>query len=110
MRTLIDIQNERKKVASELADDPKNQMIKERYSLLKRIEAYMSLNPREKYLIDQREKLEAKIKSLKDGYDFWLKNNKPSDVDMKKAYSFYADKMELNKYRMQLRVVNEILG
>lgn len=79
-------------------------------SFLHQLLLYVETNPSEDFLNKEKERLNKIITSLENGFDFWSKHNKPTDVDAKKLRSYYNKEMGITKFKNQLKAVNTILN
>jgi hypothetical protein len=76
---------------------------------LRTIEKYLETNPSEEYLKKERARMERILKAKNDQYEYWLKHNKPFEVEPKDARSFFNKENGLNVLKRQLKMVNLIL-
>ena len=113
MKRLEDIQQQ---IANNLRVATQKNISEKEYKKINReneqlriVELYLETNPSETYLVKERARIEQIVKAKNEQYEYWLKHNKPFEVDPKDARSFFNKINGLNVLNRQLKMINLIL-
>jgi flagellar motility protein MotE (MotC chaperone) len=77
--------------------------------VLRTVLKYLETKPSEDYLKREKERLEAIVKAKNDQYEYWLKHNKPLEVDPKNARSYFNKESGVTVLSRQLKTIKIIL-
>jgi hypothetical protein len=113
MKSLIEIrseiENNNKSLLLDSLTKKKKTSISKQNKFLREMMMYIETNPREDYLIKEREKLQNIIKSKEDQYIFWSANICDKKVDVNKRRALFNKEIGLIHTKKQIKTLNFIL-
>ena len=86
-----------------------NRVLKEN-ALLREILFYLKTNPREEFIVSERDKIQKILQAKNEQFLYWKKNVCPADVPEKKIRSHYNKEQGILFLQKQLKTLNLILN
>lgn len=86
-----------------------NRVIKEN-AILREILMYLQTNPKEEFIISEREKVQKVLASKNFQFTFWVRNCCPDDLPVNKRRSVYNKEQGITILQHQLKTLNLILN
>lgn len=111
MRTIIDVESEiNSEIKSITKDSQKSEVsaVKKKVAFLRMCKMYLETNPREEFVIAQRDDVKKKIDLIPDRYKQWTEGKSLSKY--KDPFKSYCTEMGMSDLKSKLKTLNYLLA